>query len=254
MSTKRFSPAGRRSARIACALVALALLLPAAVPGEVVRLKDGSTLKGRLIKVEGDTLTVRLSIGTPIKIHRDLVESIVFSDSIAANPFGAMPTTATAVPAAKVPAGVATVEVRFEDRKVSSKITIEKKKNWDEKVLANHIVTEFVVDGAVVYSAVDTTTDKTIYLGQEKQLKNEAKLADFDVKIPSGKHRCKLLVRNRDPETFYDSFDPEPLNLVLDFEEFSLDPGEVVRVDIRMDKGLLRMSSPKLYQAAPGKR
>jgi hypothetical protein len=235
-----------------CAAAALALLLPAVVPGEVVRLKDGSTLKGRLIKVEGDTLTIRLSIGSPIKVHRDQVESIVFSDSISANP--TMPGASVAAPVVAAPAGGGTIAVKFEDRKVSTKITIDKKKNWDEKVRSNEIVVEFVVDGAVVYTAVDTTTDKTIYLGQEKQLKNDAELADFEVNVASGKHRCKLVVRNRDPDTFRDSFDPEPLNLVLDFDNFSVDPGEIVRLDIRMDKGLLRMSSPKLYQSSSGKR
>lgn len=246
MSTKRFSPAGRRAGWVLCAAAALALLLPAVVPGEVVRLKDGSTLKGRLIKVEGDTLTIRLSIGAPIKVHRDQVESIVFTDSMSANPMLAVP--------AVVPKGVGTIAVKFEDRKVSTKITIEKKKNWDEKVRSNGIVVEFVVDGGVVYTAADTTMDKTIYLGQEKQLKNDAELADFEVKVASGKHRCKLVVRNQDPDTFHDSFDPEPLNLVLDFDDFTMEPGELVRLDIRMDKGLLRMSSPKLYQSSPGKK
>ena len=250
MSTKRFPPAGRLSV----ALAVLAILVPALAPGEVVRLKDGSTLKGRLIKVEGDTLTIRLSIGSPIKVRRDQIESIIFSDSIGANPAPALPGAAAAVPAAEVAAGKGTIAVRFEDRKLSSKITIDKKKNWDAKVKSNEIVTEFVVDGITVYSVVDTTTDKTIYLGQEKQLKNDAKLADFEVSVASGKHRCKLLVRNRDPDTFRDSFDPEPINLVLDFEDFVVGPGEIVRFDIRMDKGLLRMSSPKLYQSGGGKK
>jgi hypothetical protein len=249
VSTKRFAPAGRRAGRVLCAAAALALLLPAVVPGEVVRLKDGSTLKGRLIKVEGDTLTIRLSVGAPIKVHRDQVESIVFSDSMSTSPVRTVP----AAPAV-VAAGVGTIAVKFEDRKVSSKITIEKKKNWEEKMRSNDIVVEFVVDGAVVYSKADTTMDKTIYMGQEKQIKNDAELADFEVKVPGGKHLCKLVVRNRDPDTFHDSFDPAPLNLVLDFDTFSVDSGDIVRLDIRMDKGLLRMSSPKLYQSNPGKR
>ncbi len=245
MSTKQFSAPGRRARAALAAAVALACLLPAVAPGEVVRLKDGSTLKGRLVKVEGDTLVVRLSVGAAVKVHRSQVESIVFSDSAVA--MGA-PLVATAVPATATPAGTGTIEVRFEDRKVSSKITIDKKKNWDEKIRSNEIVMEFVVDGMVAYSKVDTTMDKTIYLGQEKQIKNDTQLADFDVKVKSGKHRCKLVVRNRDPDTFRDSFDPEPLSLILDFDEFTLDPNGTMRLDVRMDKGLLRLSSPKLYQ------
>lgn len=247
MSTKRFLPAGLRG----WALVALVMgaLLPVAVPGEVVRLKDGSTLKGRLVRVEGDSLSIRLNLGSTVKVSRSLIESIVFSDSIAADPVRPAAGAVAAPATQAVPAGVGTIEVKFEDRNVSSKITIDKKKNWDAKVLSNHIVVEFIVDGVVAYTAVDTTTDKTIYLGHEKQLKNEAELADFTVEVPSGPHRCSLVLRNQDPDTFRADFDPAPLNAVLDLDELVIRPGGFARVDVRIDKGALRMSSPKLFQS-----
>jgi hypothetical protein len=228
-------------------VVALAVLLPAIVPGEVVRLKDGSTLKGRLVRVDGDTLTIRLSIGSPIKVHRSVVESIVFSDSMPPSPPAAALPAVGSPPAD--PAGVGTVSVKFEDRKVSSKITIDKKKHWDEKVASNAIMVEFIVDGAVKYTAIDTTTDKTVYLGHDKQLKNDAELADFDVEVPAGARRCSIVVRNQDPDTFRDSFDPAPINAVLDLGEVYVRPGGVVRVDIQIDRGLLRTSSPKLQRS-----
>ncbi|HXV13853.1 MAG TPA: hypothetical protein VEC56_06570 [Candidatus Krumholzibacteria bacterium] len=243
MFTKRFPRSAGRSLGIAV----LALLLPAIVPGEVVRLKDGSTLKGRLMRVEGDTLTIRLSVGAPIKIHRSVVESIVFSDSIPPSPPAQAVVSGAGVPPAD-PVGVGTVSIKFEDRNVSSKITIDKKKHWDEKVASNAIVVEFVVDGVVKYTAIDTTTDKTIYLGHDKQLKNDTELADFDVQVPAGTRRCSLVLRNQDPDTFRDSFDPAPLNAVLDLGETYVRPGGLVRVDVRIDKGLLRTSSPKLYR------
>lgn len=244
MSTKRFPPAGRRGMGM-LALVLLGALLPAAVPGEVVRLKDGSTLKGRLVRVEGDTLSVRLDLGSQIKIYRALIESIVFSDSLIVDP--ARPAVSVVVPAA--PTGVGVIAVKFEDREVSSKITIDKKKNWDAKVRSNNIVVEFIVDGVVAYTAIDTTTDKTIYLGQDKQLKNVAELKDFTVQVAAGSHRCELVVRNRDPDTYRQDFDPAPLNAVLDLNEVTIKPGGIQRVDVRIDKGMLRTGSPKLYQS-----
>ena len=226
------------------ALVAAAgLSLRAA--GETVRLRDGSTLKGRLLRVEGDTLTVRLAIGAPVKVHRAQIESILFDDSLAV-PVPSKPMVAVPVPAT---GGKGTIAVKFEDRNVSSKITIEKKKNWDEKVRSNHILVELVVDGAVIYTAIDSTMDKTIYRGEEKDLKNDAKLADFTVEVPAGRHACTLLVRNRDPDTFHESFDPEPLSTVLEFGDITVETGGVVRLDIKIDKGLLRMSSPRLYHS-----
>jgi len=244
LSTERFSSIHRHATALALGVL-LAVVLSARAAGETIRLKDGSMLKGRLVRVDGDTLTVRLSIGAPIKVHRAQVESILFADSLSV-PSLSVP-TAVSPPAEG--GGTGTIAIKFEDRNVTSKITIEKKKHWDEKVRSNHILVEFVVDGAVVYTVADTTMDKTVYRGEEKDLRNDAKLADFTVPVPAGRHVCTLLVRNRDVDTFGSSFDPEPLSTVLEFGEVNVENGGVVRLDIKMDKGLLRMSSPRLYQS-----
>ncbi len=244
MFTKRYPLIQRSATVFFLALLAAAAFSPRA-SGETMRLKDGSTLKGRLVRVDGDTLTVKLAIGAPVKVHRAQVESIVFDDSLAV-PAPSKP-IAAAPPAAS--GGSGTIAVKFEDRNVSSKITIEKRKNWDEKIRSNHILVEFVVDGAVIYTAADTTMDKTVYRGEEKDIKNDAKLADFTVTVPAGTHSCTLLVRNRDPDTFHDAFDPEPLTTVLEFGEVNVEKGGVARLDIKIDKGLLRMSSPRLFHA-----
>jgi hypothetical protein len=61
--------------------VVAAVLIPAAAPGEIVRLKDDSTLRGRLVQVNGDTLVFKSAFGT-LRVHRDQIVSIVFDDSI----------------------------------------------------------------------------------------------------------------------------------------------------------------------------
>ncbi len=244
MSSKRLRFMPRRAS--VALVVALALLVPVLAPSEVIRLKDGSMLKGKLVRVDGDTLTIRLSVGAPVKVHRAQVESIAFSDSIATNP--AKPAGAVGAAQAK-PTGTSTVMVRFEDRKVSSRITINKKNDWDAKIRSNGIVVEFVVDGVIAYTAVDTVMDKTIYLGEEKKIKNDAELQDFEVHVASGRRRCKLVVRNVDPDTFGGSFDPAPVNTVLDFDDFTVEPGAIMRFDIKFDKGFLKTASPRLYHA-----
>jgi hypothetical protein len=235
----------RKVRRLALVWLAL-LLIPAWATGEVVRLRDGSTLKGKLVRVDGDTLTVRLSIGAAVKVHRAQVESIVFSDSVVVAPSPtASGAAAVAVPE---PAGAGGVAIAFKDRGLSSKIVIEKKKDWDAHVRSNAIVVEFFVDGRLAYTAADTTTDKTIYNGHERVLKNDVKLEDFTVEVPSGVRQCSLVIRNADPDTFRKAFDPEPLKLVLAFDELAIRPGATTRIDVGIDRGTMRLANPKLYR------
>jgi hypothetical protein len=224
--------------------ILLALLLPAAAPGEVVRLKDQTTVRGRLVQVAGDTLVFRSAFGT-LRFHRDQVVSIVFADSAQTAIFPPVP-GASAVPAQ--PAGMGRIEVVFKDRDLSSKIAIELKKNWDARVASNHIVVELLLDGRAVYTAVDTTMDKDIRQGHTTVMKNQIELADFGVDVPSGLHHAKLVVRNADVVTFRKDFDPEPLDLVLTFDNVEIRPGEIFRADVRISKGKLKMGRPRLVK------
>jgi hypothetical protein len=228
---------------LALAACAAAILVPALAPGEVVRLKDRSSLQGRLVQVAGDTLTFKTGFGT-VKIARSQIVSIVFDDSAAAVvPAQAVPPSTS--PGAAV-GGRGRIEVVFRDRELSSKIEIDKKKQWDEHVAANHIVVEFIVDGRVVHASADTTMDKRIYQGHTTVMKNEIKLADFGVDVPAGFCHAKLIVRNADPDTFAGDFDPEPLNLVLPFNNLDVRPNEVLRLDVAISKGKLKMGKAKL--------
>jgi hypothetical protein len=213
--------------------VLLALSIPAAAPGEIVKLKDESTVRGRLVEVNGDTLVFRTSFGM-LRFHRDQVISIVFDDSAAA--------ATIAAPAPVKPAtGKSRIEVVFKDRDLSSKIEIELKKNWDDHVRANHIITEFYVDGRVAYTAVDTTTDKRIYHGHTTVMKNDVELGDFGVDVPSGLHHARLVVRNAGVVTHRSCFDPETLDKVLAVDNLELAPGEIYRVHVEISKGKLKV-------------
>lgn len=221
----------------------LVMMIPAAVPGEVVKLKDQSTVRGRLVEVAGDSLVFKTAFGT-LHFHRNQVVSIVFDDSVEAAVLSA-PTSAAA-PAEATPAGNGRIEVVFKDRELSSKIKIHLKKDWDEHVRANHILVELVVDGRVAYSMADTTMDKTINKGHTTELKNDIELADFGVAVTSGLHHAKVVVRNRDVTTYREDFVGEPLDMVVPFDNLEIRPGEVYRLDVGISRGKLKMGQARL--------
>jgi hypothetical protein len=210
------------------------IMLPVAAPGETVKLKDQSVVRGRLVEVRGDSLVFRSSFGV-LRLHRDQVVSIVFDDSAAA--VAPIPTAVPAKPAT----GRSRIEVVFKDRDLSSKIGIELKKNWDEHVRANSIVTELFIDGHLAYSVVDSTTDKRIYHGHTTVMKNDVELADFGVDVASGLHHARLVVRNAGGVTHRKFFEPEPLDKVLAIDNLELVPGEIYRVHVEISKGRFKI-------------
>jgi hypothetical protein len=220
--------------RLAAFGLACALLLPALASGEVVRLRDGSSLRGRLLAVEGDSLTFRLAIGPRVKIHRAQILAIAFDDSLGSAMLTAGGATAPALPGTT---GTGRITVAFKDRGVSSKVSIELKRDWDAHVRANHIVLELMLDDRVVYSVVDSTMDKTIYKGRVTQLKNEAALEDFTVEVPAGHYQLEVIVRNLDEQTFRDDFDPSPLHVALVIGDFEVRADRGARVELGIDKG-----------------
>lgn len=232
----------KKRPRLIAAMIVL-FLLPALASGEVVRLRDGSTLRGRLVSVDGDSLVFRLAVGPRITLHRSQVTGIDFDDA------GGVPVTGqAAVPTPAAPAGRGTIYVSFKDRKISSKISIEHKRDWDGHERSNAIVTELLLDGAVVYSVIDSTTDKRIYKGHTTQLRNDATLEDFSVEVPAGVHQCELIIRNADEETYHDDFDDKPLHSALVLDELEVPAGRGARIEVGIDKGTLKMGTARLYR------
>ena len=218
-------------------------LPPALASGEVVRLRDGSTLRGRLVSVVADSLTVRLSAGPRVTLHRSQVLAIDFDDAAGIAAAGQVPPVA-----APAVAGKGTIYVSFKDREVSSKISIEHKRDWDAHVRSNAIVVELLVNGVVVHAAVDSTTDKTIYKGHTTQLRNDAVLEDFSVEVPAGAHQCEVIVRNFDEDTYREDFDDKPLHAALVIDSFEVPAGSGGRIEVGIDKGTLKMGKARLYR------
>jgi hypothetical protein len=183
-----------------------------------------------------------------LKIHRAQVISIVFDDSLGSVALAPalVPVPSVAADGSAIPAGKARIEVAFKDRELSSKIAIQLKQNWDEHVRSNHILVELLVDGRIAYSYADTIMEKTINKGHTTELKNEVELKDFGVDVPSGLHHAKLVVRNRDVVTYRKDFVPEPIDMVVPFDNLEIRPGEVYRLDVGLSKGKLKMGSARL--------
>jgi len=227
-------------------LLVPALLVPVLAGGEVIRLRDQSTLNGRLVKVDGDSLTIRLTVGPHVRVHRSQVLSIVFDEAAGSLPAASAP--AMVSPAVTAPVGEGTLEIAFKDRDVSSKISIEKKKDWDSRQAGNHLVLELLVDGRIVSSVTDTTMDKTIYQGHTTQLKNEITIKDFGVPVPAGIHQFELRLRNRGADQFEDAFDPEPITMSLLLDNVEIRAGQTTRATVGIARGKMRMGQPKFYK------
>lgn len=223
-----------------------AIALPALTLGDTIKLKDGSSLRGKVVTVTADSLTIETNFGTRIRIPRSEIITIVLDDSLAAKMVTpAAPPAAT--PVVPAPGDSGRVAVTFRDRKLSSKISIYKKKDWDGHLRANWIVQELVVDGSVVNTYIDSTMDKTIYKGQTREIKNDVQLPDIDVAVPTGMHQVVLVVRNHGAIDYADKFNDEPLNMEIHFDNLIVPANETMRLHVGISRGKLRMSKPKFY-------
>jgi hypothetical protein len=231
---------------VACLITLCWGLVPAAGRGDVVRLKDGSTLHGRVLALVSDTLVVRTTFGARIQVHRSQVELVSFTDSLPAPPAmgAARPTT----PVGSAGEGLGTIAVTFKDQKLSSKIDFRPHRNEEERRRANWIEQALLIDGRQVYSRMDTTMDKTIYNGPERRYKNTIELEDFSVRVAAGLHHAVLIVRNVGIDDYPDAFDGDPLDVALPLDNLRVDADRTYRVRVGIERGRFRMGKPTLYR------
>ncbi len=227
--------------------VAAVVLTPAVLRGEVLYLKDGSTIRGSVVELVGDTLTFDPAFGGRMRIARSLISSIVFSDASASIPV---------LPGAGVENRAATgkveengfLAVSFKDKSVSSKVVVESATDEARLLRANWIVQALVVNGDTVFCRVDSTTDKTIYKGHARQYKNDAELNDIEVPLASGVYRCFLAAASRGADWKGVEFEAYPLDLSLAVDNLQIFPGRTTRVEIGIKKGRFRLGKPEFYR------
>jgi len=223
------------------AILFLIAVLPAVLQSEVLILKDGSEVKGKIVTFQGDTLVFAPSFGGKIYVHRDDIVKIIYDESQRETARGAQP----------VLTGNGILRVVFKNDKLSSKIAITKKNksHADEIIQANWIDQYLILGIDTVYSSVDTTMDKTVYKGHERLYKNNVRLEDISVTVPAGTYRCTVIIRNRGAQSHEDLFDDGPLELNVVFDAVTVTRDQGTTVSTAIKKGFLRSGSPRLVIA-----
>ena len=226
---------------VAFALAFSALVIPSILQSAIVYLKDGSELRGDVVSFEGDTLVFAPSFGGRLKIYRGNILRLIFDDSEAPGP------AASKKEGAAEPGWISVV---FKDDKVSSKIQITNKTKAHEPELerANWIQQMLIVGSDTLFSRVDSTMDKTIYKGHEKELKNTITLENMKGKVDAGVQRCVVVIRNVGADFYESEFSEGPLDMVLEVETVVVYAGKTTSLQVGLSKGFLKMGQPKLVQ------
>jgi hypothetical protein len=225
--------------------VFVVLCAPLFIRGEVLYLKDGSTIRGSVVAFERDTLTFDAAFGGRVRMARSQIVKIVFSDSVATAPVS--PGVKYRPPEPPRPEG-GYLSVTFKDKKVSSKVVVHNKKNTEQLIKANWVVQSLMVDGDTVFTHVDSTMDKTIHKGHDKFFKNSVELEDMNVELDAGLHNCVVVVHNRGLGTYDDDFDHAPLDMSLNLDNIQIFPGRTTSVHVGINKGTLRLGKARLYR------
>jgi hypothetical protein len=215
------------------------LAVPALLQGEILYLKDGSEIRGKVVAFSADTLTFDPSFGGRIRVYRGDIATVVFDEAGAPKR-----EPRAAEPPSEAP-GV--LWVIFKDDQLSSKIAVDQKSKSIEHELerANWIEQLLIVGPDTVYSRIDTTKDKTIYKGHEKEFKNTIELEDMKATVPSGVQRCVVVVRNLGAREYEGAFREGPLDMSIEFKTVGIYPNQTTTLEVGIKKGFMRMGRPR---------
>ena len=197
--------------RLAVFLLCAGFSIPVLLRSETLHLKDGSAVKGRLVKTEGDTVYFDTTFGASIRVHKDKVAKIDFGEG-AASPQGEFDASMSST---EVPG---TLLVSFEKFELTSRIIMDRGGKKDEYERENAVEQSLLVNQKKVYALVDSTTDKIVRNGPETMLRNDVKPVEFKVALAPGIHQCSIVFGNPKASEYVERFDPGPLDkkLVLD--------------------------------------
>ncbi len=219
--------------------------MPCIVQAEVLYLKDGSTLVGKLVRVDGDTLYFHPSFGGTLKFSKSTVWRILFDESKTEPESKAgidrlsMPEMNAAEPGSLI--------VDFDGMDVSNKIVVHRNRNYEDHERANAIQSALIVDGVEVATVIDSTTDKVYREGPNTFLKNSMNLPDFRVELDAGPHSCLILIKNLGASAYKKAFEFSPLDLSLNVDNVVIYPKRKTTIEIGKKRGALKLGMPELY-------
>jgi len=222
---------------IMCAIV----FVPALIQGEVLLLKDGSEIQGRLVKFVNDTLFFETSFGALIEVPREKVARLSFdgAPAIPQASVGAVVTPTSTSPG--------TVSVNFDNVKLSSKITVHRNKNQAELLRANWIECVVYVGSKLVYTEIDSIMDKTVREGPDTRYLNDMRPSSIKVAVDPGTTQLRLFVRNptEGATQFAKSFPDGPLSKTLLVDPVTINSNHTRELVIAV-KRKAKMGSPQL--------
>ena len=220
-------------------LVILAVAIPAILMGETVYLTDGSTLKGKLKKLENDTLHFETAFGATVKIPKANIARIDLDSAGAVTPPGPALTGTTAEPG--------TLRVVFEEVKFTTRINVKRNRNREDVERENSIEQRLLVGSKLVHSYVDSLTDKVIRNGPDTTLKNDFEAAEIKVVLEPALHHLTLSFGNTRANQYVDQFDGKPLERELLIDNVQIDPGTTTRIRVGMKRKKWGVSKSELY-------
>jgi hypothetical protein len=222
---------------VVCTLV----FLPIVTQSEVLYLKDGSTIQGKLKRLVNDTLYFETSFGSSIRVPRAQVARIDFADAPLVQP------PAAGAAAVGVQSSVpGTVMVSFDKVKLSSKVSVERGKDEAAILCANRIECALYMGSDKVYSQIDSVTDKTIREGPETRFRNDMVPQDFKVAVPPGSYQCRFFIGNVVPEGYEQRFVGDPLDKRLLVENVEVLPARTTQLRIGV-KRKMKIGTPQLF-------
>ncbi len=202
---------------------------------EVVYLKDGSTLKGTVKKMSGDTLYFEASFGSLMKISKDKIVRIDFAEGSSVVSPGPPP----AVEESGASAEPGSLMVVFEKVKFTSKISVKRDRDREGHERENAIEMRLMLEGNTIYSLIDSTTDKVIANGPETTLRNDIEPQAFSLALAPGMYQGALRIGNTRIDKYAERFDPEPLDKLLVLDNLKIKPNETLVVRVTVKKKLL---------------
>jgi len=208
-------------------LVCVILALPAFLKSEMLRLRDGSAINGRLLRMQGDTLYFRTSFGTLLAVHRSGVAGVDFDS---------MSTAARVLENARTSAEAGTLVVDFEDFQLTSRIAVERGGDRGLYAGRNAIEERILVGNRAACSFIDSTTDKTIREGPKTVLRNDIEPKDCRVALAPGLYRCSIVFFNPHASALPAAFEPSPLEKKLVVDPVRIEAGQATTIRVGLKR------------------
>lgn len=220
-------------------LLALLLTAPGAARGETlhrVTLLDGSVLQGRLIAMDDSLLILHTDFADSLRIARDRVKEISFVTGDAAPTAPAAP----AAPAAAPPAGVGQLEIALIGDQPRASARYRRPGDRERMLDLSALYFKVFIDGALVYSDVDTTIEKEYSDRNWTFLRNDHEFPPVTLSVPAGSHRVLVVVGNELDRLVAGEKQSQLCSAELLVEEVLVRPDEKTRLAIAGDGSRFR--------------